>query len=308
MQEDNTAQLCLMCIAILNDGKMLPKKKLQNCWNNNDDGAGMLYIQDGQLQVEKFPNTGGDSFTQFFDRYTTVKTSPSGDLPMLLHFRIATHGMSDEYLHPFLVTEQLGLIHNGVISGFGTKDKSDTAEFAQLVGTIPGVTIDTLDVPFVEDSIFTYLGSSNKVVFMDDTGDYRIFNEQLGEWIGNNWFSNDSHSRAVRYYGSTAVTGSSKYAYDWDDDYDEVAAYNASFGLEPYEGMTLEQLDDIAFDTQAPTQGTYDCPVCKTENTRVNFNSECMDCGAYLLDAVDEVYEMWDMIDLNNSKKNLPEA
>ena len=72
--------------------------------------------------------------------------------------------------------------------------------------------------------------------------------------------------------------------------------------------MTIEELDEIAFDTQAPTQGTYDCPVCKTENTRVNFNSECMDCGAYLLDAVDEVYEMWDMIDLNNSKKNLPEA
>ena len=83
---------------------MLPKKKLQNCWNNNDDGAGMLYIEDGQLQVEKFPNIGGDSFTQFYDRYTTVKTSPSGNLPMLLHFRIATHGMSDEYLHPFLVT------------------------------------------------------------------------------------------------------------------------------------------------------------------------------------------------------------
>jgi len=287
----------------MNDGKMLPKKKLQNCWNNNDDGAGMLYIQDGQLQVEKFPNTGGDSFTQFFDRYTAVKTSPSGELPMLLHFRIATHGMSDEYLHPFLVTERLGLIHNGVISGFGTKDKSDTAEFAQLVGTIPAVDINTLDVPFIEDSIFSYLGSSNKVVFMDNTGDYRIFNEQLGEWIGGNWFSNDSHSRAVRYYGSTAVTGSSKYTFDWDDDYDELKAWNESFGVSSY-----QELDDIAFDTKAPTQGTYDCPVCKAEDTRVNFNAECMECGAYLLDAVDEVYEMWDALELMDDNKDLPEA
>ena len=287
----------------MNDGKMLPKKKLQNCWNNNDDGAGMLYIQDGQLQVEKFPNTGGDSFTQFFDRYTAVKTSPSGELPMLLHFRIATHGMSDEYLHPFLVTERLGLIHNGVISGFGTKDKSDTAEFAQLVGTIPAVDINTLDVPFIEDSIFSYLGSSNKVVFMDNTGDYRIFNEQLGEWIGGNWFSNDSHSRAVRYYGSTAVTGSSKYTFDWDDDYDEIKAWNESYGVSSY-----QELDDIAFDTKAPTQGTYDCPVCKAEDTRVNFNAECMECGAYLLDAVDEVYEMWDALELTDDNKDLPEA
>lgn len=286
----------LMCIAIMNDGKMLPKKKLKNCWNNNDDGAGMLYIMDGLLCIEKFPNLGGNSFDKFLERYRELKSSDVGNKPMLLHFRIATHGMSDEYLHPFAVTPTLGLIHNGVISGFGTKDKSDTAEFAELVGTIPNVDIEMLDIPFVEDAIFTYLGGSNKVVFMDADGLYRIFNEQLGEWIGDNWFSNDSHSRSVRYYGSTAVTGSSKYTYDWDledeSDQADVDAWNASFGV-----TTTDELDEIAFDTEAPLQGTYDCVGCGTKNTKINFNAECMNCSAYQLDAVDEVMEMWNSLE-----------
>jgi len=298
VQEYNTAQLCLMCIAIMNHGKLLSKKKLQNCWNNNDDGAGMLFIKDGQLQIEKFPNKGKDSFTKFNDRYIDVKTSQTEDTPILLHFRIATHGMSDEYLHPFAVTNDLALIHNGVISGFGTRDKSDTSEFADLLGTMPGMSIDMLDIPFVEESIYEFLGGTNKVVFMDNTGEYRIFNEGLGHWIGDNWFSNDSHEKSVRYYGSTAVTSSSKYMYDWDLDEEEIAelkAWNNSFGVD-YD----QDLEDMAFDKKAPTQGTYDCSACGAHDTDVNFNAECMKCGAYILDAVDEVYEIWDMIESND--------
>ena len=279
----------LMCIAIMNAGKMLPKKKLQNCWNYNDDGAGILFIKNGMLFAEKFPNTGGDSFDKFLDRYVSLKTSDAGDLPMLLHFRIATHGMSDEYLHPFPVTPTLGLVHNGVISGFGTKDKSDTAEFAELLGTIPNIDMDMLDNPFIEDAIYTYLGGTNKVVFLDNTGEYRIFGETLGEWIGDNWFSNDSHTKAIRYYGSTAVKPGQTYGYDW---YDEMEDYNASFGV-----STVAELEEVSHDMEAPVQGTYDCPVCDSEDVNVNMNAECMNCGAYLLDAVDEVYTMWDTLD-----------
>jgi hypothetical protein len=86
-----------MCIAILNNGKMLPKQKMLNCWTNNDDGAGILYIQDGLLVVEKFSNADyintTNNFNKFFSRYQEIKKSISGDSPMLLHFRIATHGL-----------------------------------------------------------------------------------------------------------------------------------------------------------------------------------------------------------------------
>jgi len=289
----------LMCIAIMNAGKMLPKKKLSNCWTYNDDGAGMLFIQDGKLVAEKFANRGGDSFDKFYQRYTEVKTSVSGEQPMLLHFRIATHGMSEEYLHPFFVTSELGLVHNGVIRGFGTQDKSDTAEFTELLSTIPNVSMEMLDNLFIEDAIYEYLGGTNKLIFLDNEGEYRIFGEKLGEWIGDNWFSNDSHTKAIRYYGSTAVASGSTFSYDWDDAYDneeELKAYNESF-FNTDDIESIEEFEEIAWDEKAPLHGTYDCNVCETHDTDVNYNAECMKCGAYLLDAVDEVMELWEDID-----------
>lgn len=299
----------LMCIAIMNGGKMLPKKKLSNCWTYNDDGAGMLFIQDGKLVAEKFPNIGGDSFDKFYQRYTEVKSSVSGEQPMLLHFRIATHGMSEEYLHPFFVTPELGLVHNGVIRGFGSQDKSDTAEFTELLSTIPNVSMEMLDNLFIEDAIYEYLGGTNKLIFLDNEGEYRIFGEKLGEWIGDNWFSNDSHTKAIRYYGSTAVTSGSTYSYDWDDAYadddEELKAYNASFfNANDYDADSVEEFSEIAFDEKAPLHGTYDCNVCETEDTDVNFNSECMKCRAYLLDAVDEVMDLWEEIDYQLKDKS----
>jgi predicted glutamine amidotransferase len=100
-------------------------QNFKTCWDNNDDGAGMLYIQDGVLVAEKFPNEGhqsADNFAKFYERYNAVKSSESGDLPMLVHFRIATHGATPEYLHPFFVSDTLGLIHNGIIHGFGSAE------------------------------------------------------------------------------------------------------------------------------------------------------------------------------------------
>lgn len=275
-----------MCIAILNNGKSISKSKLKTCWDNNDDGAGMLYIQDGVLVAEKFPNEGlqnDDNFAKFYERYNAVKSSESGDLPMLVHFRIATHGATPEYLHPFFVSDTLGLIHNGIIHGFGSADFSDTAEFAGLLSKLPGVTsCDILDNPFVNDAIHMYLETSNKLVFLDNTGEYRIFNEQMGEWIGDNWFSNDSHTKRVRYYGSTAVTSKGGDAYGIMDDWYSDNYYNKS-----YSTSSTKFLDE-----------KFGCPVCDKEQY-VNENAECISCWTYIEDAVDKVYDKHDQIELS---------
>ena len=43
-----------MCIAILNPSDVtLEKSVLKNCWSNNKDGAGMLYLVDGVLTIHK---------------------------------------------------------------------------------------------------------------------------------------------------------------------------------------------------------------------------------------------------------------
>ena len=132
-----------MCIAILNNGKKITRQELSNCWVSNDDGAGMLYIDNGKLAIFKQPNRDGynvsgrdfDTFVKEYDRI--YKLSKDSDMPILIHFRIATHGLDPAYLHPFLVSENVGLIHNGIIYGYGTRDVSDTYEFTNELSTLP---------------------------------------------------------------------------------------------------------------------------------------------------------------------------
>lgn len=295
-----------MCIAILNGGKQLPKKKLQNCWNNNDDGAGMLYLSDGVLVAEKFGNdslvNSSKNFDKFYQRYVDIK-SGMGDVPMLLHFRIATHGFTDEFLHPFFVSPDLGLIHNGVITGFGSKDKSDTAEFTELLSSMPGMTTcEMLDIPFVEDAIYMYLGVSNKLVFLDSTGDFRIFNEDKGQWIGENWFSNDSHSKAVRYYGSTAVY---KDAYDdygldaWTGGWDGGNKQQSVWPSKYTDSFIKGGKDGMYHSNLQATEKLYHCPQCK-DAVAVNYDAECTECYCYLPDAVNDVMELWEKYDYDS--------
>jgi predicted glutamine amidotransferase len=159
-----------MCIAILNNGKKLTRKELSNCWVSNDDGAGMLYIDNGKLAVFKQPNhdgfnVAGRDFDNFVNEYDRVYTmSKASNNPVLIHFRIATHGLDPAYLHPFLVSDNVGLIHNGIIYGYGTRDVSDTAEFAQELATLPkSMTADVkfLDIDFISNSILDKLDASN---------------------------------------------------------------------------------------------------------------------------------------------------
>lgn len=254
-----------MCIAILNKGKMLSYDTLQNCWNNNDDGAGMLYLSNGNLIAEKFPNENlmksQERFDEFYQRYCDT-FSQYGNAPMLLHFRIATHGKTPEYLHPFMVSDHVGLIHNGVIPGFGSEKFSDTSEFADMLSTITFPNVGTLDNWFISEAIQKFIGATNKLVFLDSYGEFRIFNEKLGEWVDGSWFSNDSHRNAVRYHGSVAET---------DMDY--------GFMYPDYE--------------VAPTANKYYCPCCK-ENVDVSYNAECVECYTYIDAAVGECLTLMD--------------
>ena len=267
-----------MCIAILNAGKTINRKKLKNCWTNNDDGAGMLFIVDGKLNAEKFPNENymksDSNFNLFHERYLEVMKQKDEGTPVLVHFRIATHGLTPDYLHPFMISEEVGFIHNGVIHGFGTAQKSDTSDFADLLVHINANSVEVLDNPFVEESIYQFIDTTNKLVFMDQTGDYRIFNESKGQWIGENWFSNDSHSQSVRYYGSTAVkTTNTNYAtrYDWLD----------------YES------ESTTANTTAPTGKLYDCKKCKAL-VSVTYDAECDKCGEYIESSVEDVMATMD--------------
>jgi hypothetical protein len=300
-----------MCIAILNAGKRIQKDKLSNCWDNNDDGAGILYVADGVLVSEKFPNElpidSKKNFEEFYARYVDINNK-YGDLPMLLHFRIATHGLTPEYLHPFFVSESVGFVHNGIIDGLGTKDKSDTSDFADLLSNIIIPSVATLDNPFIEESIYRFIEDSSKLIFLDNTGEYRIFNETIGQWVGENWFSNTSHTnKPIKYDYGYKLGNKYNDPYGSIYDADEVDDWNKGFSktkgtMYPYSNSNNYDkygIEDYDYDARF-INDTYFCAECLDDTAEVNYESECLTCWSYIPEAASAVIQKMD--DLSNPK------
>lgn len=87
-----------MCIAILNKSNQLSRKTLKNCWDSNDDGGGIMFVRDGVLNVFKQPNTSPTDFDALYLAYATAFKHRDKHTPIVLHFRIATHGMTPDFL------------------------------------------------------------------------------------------------------------------------------------------------------------------------------------------------------------------
>lgn len=199
-----------MCIAILNKSTLLSKKSLKNCWDNNNHGAGIGYIDGNELRSYH----ESTSFESFYEEYKFIRQLT--DQPMMLHFRIATHGMGKDMLHPHEVTHgKVTLIHNGIIRGLGDNRVSDTREFAELLGNFRPKNVAFIDHKGVRGFAMHLLGGTNKVILMDNRGAFRILNESLGHWDKNKdtWYSNGSYKERQDYvwYGNTKVSNKSNY-------------------------------------------------------------------------------------------------
>lgn len=235
-----------MCIAILNTKKAgsLPKSYIKNSWENNNMGAGLLWSEDGKLKVFK-----SYDYNSYLDKYYEIRENKSiGNI--VLHFRIATSGYKGEHnLHPFLVNNDLGFVHNGVIFGLGNKEFSDTYEFNTILGKFKH---DFTNCDVTKYFISNYIGSS-KLIFLNSKDEYTIINEENGHWKDDNWFSNDSYKEYndFVYYGNKKVDKKTETKYsefDYVDKDDEWSwdIYNDvcnMYGLDPEDEQTYDLLD-----------------------------------------------------------------
>lgn len=134
-----------MCVIVYKPSKVsIDFKDIDQMWSKNNDGAGLAYFcrvegkEDLQVHIEKgfmklkhlkcrleelFPNQENSQFA--------------------LHFRNSTHGgVREEFTHPFTIDKNLdnalgileenypnAIMHNGIISGYGSNEISDTADF-----------------------------------------------------------------------------------------------------------------------------------------------------------------------------------
>jgi hypothetical protein len=180
-----------MCIAILNNSSKLTRETLENSWNNNPEGAGLLWSERGKVKTFKT-----------YKRKELIKTyyklRAEIETPIVLHFRIATSG-HERYtnLHPFIVNDSLAFVHNGILSGLGNKQHSDTYEFNEMLKKLPA---NFLQCRTTFEFIEAYI-STSKLIFLDGSGRATIANEKAGAWDNEgNWFSNDSHKYDLDFY------------------------------------------------------------------------------------------------------------
>lgn len=176
-----------MCIAIYKpEGIKIDRKILERCYNANPDGAGFMYNENKELHMHK----GFFSFKDFYKDYKQHESKQA-----VIHFRIKTHGpISTDNCHPFMVNKSLGFVHNGVISGFGEGDMSDTRHFNEEIVKPLAAKWGNLSLfqPAIKSLIESRIGYS-KLIFLDRHGNYDIFNENKGVWDNGVWYSNSSY-------------------------------------------------------------------------------------------------------------------
>lgn len=266
-----------MCIiAIKPAGINMPATAtIENMWYNNSDGAGFMYAAGGTVHIQKGYMTL-KSFKKAINKLK--KTIDTTNTPIILHFRITTHGgTSAGNTHPFPVTEKLPLLqmtkcttplavaHNGIIDVKPSKKNiSDTMEYIlNQLAPLYQLKKDFYKQPAGKKLIYNAIKS--KMAFLDGAG--RI--ETVGDFIAGEdglMYSNNSYkARTVYYtwdlwdYGSEWYDSEHGRYMTWLTEEDGYILSNgipisADYYLTDKEGRLY--LYDIETDTAIPIDGT----------------------------------------------------
>lgn len=200
-----------MCLIINFQPKYnISKALMDNFAKRNNDGFGMMWIQDNRLCHMKF---GPDKMQDLYAMYESVKAYEG-----FIHLRMRTHGATNQDMaHPFNCGFGIYMMHNGVISDSTGEDKSksDTWYFVNNILTPlfkmsknPHKLIRSLAF---SDLIHKYLGYSNRVV-IGDRGGWQIFNS-------NSWHVIDNVATEVK-----GMLVSNTYA--WDTNFGKTYTYS----------------------------------------------------------------------------------
>ena len=192
-----------MCIAILqkSGAKTLTEDVIQNCYNNNDDGSGIAYVDEkNNIQVKKYRE-----LDTFVDQYTQLHKKYGNTTPFMVHSRIGTHGTNDgtTNVHPFWVNSDMVFCHNGIISNVKDDKKlSDTQVFNRdILQQLPNLWVKN---PATIGMMSKFIGNS-KLIFLSSDRTFKIVNKQMGHWVDKTWFSNSSYKSNVFDYGGSST-------------------------------------------------------------------------------------------------------
>lgn len=197
------------------------ESELKNSGKNNPDGFGLAYTDGKKLRIYKTMK-----LNTFVNKYKEIRAKYPKSY-ILLHTRFATHGKTNiDNTHPFKVNKDICMAHNGVFSGFGSSDNSDTLDFIKTIlkpidKANPNELNELLFHPsknWFHTILSKAIGTSNKIAFLNSSNQIAIINATEGHFDKfGNWFSNYSHTYCnVSHYSR------------YNDYYDDWYGYNDS--------------------------------------------------------------------------------
>lgn len=243
-----------MCIVVYKSAlaKFPDKEILENCFTNNDDGAGFMFAVNGKVHIRK----GFMTFDKFYKELKKAVSIYGESLPYVFHFRISTQGgVRKDCCHPFplsknmkalrelAVRTNIGIAHNGIIpltSDYSKKsvDYNDTMKFITEFLTL----IIRNNEYYKDKDTLTLIErlSESKLAILDGNGHCELIGKG---WIndGGIYYSNDTYQeKYLNYYYRPYY-----YNYEYEKAYDEES------------GLYQFSLDDC------PLSNDGDCDYCE---------------------------------------------
>jgi hypothetical protein len=196
---------------------------LADVFTKNQDGLGIMYAEGDKLHIFKCLPANEQEFVDFYRKHADGKNC-------VWHARMQTHGDIDfDNCHPYKVTDDVWLAHNGILSTGNDADKakSDTWHFIQnfirpaLIGN-PELLTDINWQKFVGEII----GRSNKFALVRSDGAVVVINANSGVNYENAWLSN---TYAWSYHKFTGKGGG------YTNMYSKYSGYRSRFMDDDYE-------------------------------------------------------------------------
>jgi len=254
---------------------------IKRMWNGNSDGAGIMYVENGKVRIEK----GFMSYKSFASKLEELeKRMDLTATPLVMHFRITTHGgTKPENCHPFPITDSVGALsklvatvsigvaHNGIIRITPRKGISDTMEYiitqlAPLKRAMPRFYENKNAMLMVKNAI------DSKMAFLTKEG--KIYT--IGDFVEENGvlYSNSSFRErrwTMRDFPTSVYGGWDTYEGAWDDE----------TCLSPYEPENIEELEwldetDYVVDAYGKLHDSFDfLQDCNGDVWMYDYESDC---------------------------------
>ena len=203
-----------MCLIILaNDIKSLSMEDLKIAYKRNSEGFGVMYLNKNKEFIsDKFvPN----KFTEVENFFNLHKEQINR---MAIHFRLTTEGKTNKKnCHPFISYKSdnriIGMMHNGARLPINLTHKncSDTWHYNHYLLKPRFLKNPNKILETKFQKALSYHINSDKMIFLDSQSEkFIIINENLGNYKGANWFSNDYWNipkfnfSKINYYGNNS--------------------------------------------------------------------------------------------------------